>query len=75
MSSVPSSTHATCLVRCFGSAKGRRDDVHVIVLVWAIMQPLLEFVIEAGIRASGGGVVNRGWSVVWVIVNVVIFIG
>ena len=54
MSSVPSSTHASCLGKCFGSAKERRDDAHVDVLVWAIMHPPLEFVIEAGIRASGG---------------------
>ena len=54
MSSVPSSAHASCLGKCFGSAKGRRYDAHVVVLVWAIMQPPLEFVIEMGIRASWG---------------------
>ncbi len=54
MSSVPSSAHASCLGRCFDSAKGRRDDAHVAVLVWAIMPLPLEFVIEVGIRASGG---------------------
>jgi len=54
VSSVPSSAHASCLGKCFGSAKGRRDDAHNAVLVWAIMQPLLEVVIEVGIRASGG---------------------
>jgi hypothetical protein len=51
---VPSSAHASCPGKCFGSAKGRRDDAHVAVLVWAIMQPPREFVIELGIRASGG---------------------
>ena len=59
MSSVPSSTHASCLGECFNSAEGRRDAAHVDVLLWAIMQPPLEFVIEVGIRASGGGVVDR----------------
>ena len=54
MSSVPSSSHASCLGKCFCSAKGRRDAAHVAVLVWAIMQLTLEFVIEVGIRASGG---------------------
>ena len=49
MSSVPSSAHASCLGRCVGSAKGRRVAAHVVVLVWAIMQPPLEFVIEVGI--------------------------
>ncbi len=56
MLSVPSSAHASCLGKGFGSAKRRRDDARVVVLVWAIMQPShpLEFVIEAGIRASRG---------------------
>jgi len=54
VSSVPSSARASCLGECFGSAKGRRDDAHVAVLLWAIMQPPREFVIELGIRASGG---------------------
>ncbi len=53
VSSVPSSARASCLGKCFGSAKGRMDDAHVAVLVWAIMQPPLEFVIEVEIRASG----------------------
>ena len=59
MSSVPSSAHASCLGKCVGRAKGRRVAAHVDVLVWAIMQPPLEFVIEVGIRASGGGVIYR----------------
>ena len=54
VSSVPSSAQASCLENCFGSEKGRRVDAHVAVFLWAIMQPPLEFVIEAGIRASGG---------------------
>ena len=54
MSSPPSSAHASCLGKYFGSAKGRRDVAHDAVLVWAIMQPPLEFVIEVGMRASGG---------------------
>ncbi len=54
MSSVHSSAHLSYLGKCFGSAKGRRDDAHVAVLVWAIMQLPLEFVIKVGIRASGG---------------------
>jgi hypothetical protein len=53
VSSVPSSAQASCLGKCFGSAKGRRDIAHVAVLVWAIMQPSLEFVIEVGRRAYG----------------------
>ena len=56
MSSVPSIAHASCLEKCFGCAKGRWDDAHVSTLVWAIMQPPLEFVIEMGIRAFWGGV-------------------
>ncbi len=54
MPSVPSSTHASCLGKCVGSAKGRRVTAHVVVLLWAIMQLPLEFVIEVGIRASEG---------------------
>ena len=54
MSSVPSSAHANCLGKCVGSAKGRRVAAHVTDLVWAIMQPPLEFVIELRIRASEG---------------------
>ncbi len=54
MSSVPSSAQASCLGKYFGRAKERRDIAHVADLVWAIMQPPLEFVIEVGIRASGG---------------------
>ena len=53
VSSVPSSAQASYLGKYFGSAKGRRDIAHVAALVWAIMQPPLEFVIEAGSRASG----------------------
>ena len=53
MSSVPSSAQASCLGKCFGRAKGRRDSAHVVDLVWAIMQPPLEFVIEMGRRDSG----------------------
>ena len=52
MSSVPSSAHASSQGKCFGSEKGRGDDAHVVVMVWAIMQPPLEFLIETGIRAS-----------------------
>jgi len=52
VSSVRSSAHASCLGKYFDSEKGRRYDVHVAVLVWAIMQPPLEFMIEMGIRAS-----------------------
>ena len=51
--SVPSSAHASSLGNCFGSAKGRRDEAHVAVLVWAIMQSPREFVIEVVIRAHG----------------------
>ncbi len=54
VSSVPSNAQASCLGKCFGSEKGHRVDAHVAVLVWAIMQPPLEFVIEARIRAFGG---------------------
>ena len=54
MSSVPSSAHASCLGKSFGSEKGRRVDAHVVVFLWAIMQSPLEFVIEAGIPASRG---------------------
>jgi hypothetical protein len=53
VSSVPSSAQASCLGKCFGSEKGRRDIAHVADLVWAIMQPPLEFVIEVGRRDSG----------------------
>jgi hypothetical protein len=53
VSSVPSSAQASCLGKYFGSAKGRRDIAHVADLVWAIMQPPLEFVIEVGRRDSG----------------------
>ena len=52
VSSVPSGAHASCMGKYFGSAKGRRDDAHGFVLVWAIMHPPREFVIELGIRAS-----------------------
>ena len=52
MSSVPSSAQASCLGKLFGSAKGRRDIAHVAALVWAILHPPLEFVIEVGRRAS-----------------------
>ena len=67
MSSVPSSAQAICLGKRFGNAKGRRDIVHVAALVWAIMQPPFEFVIEVGSRDSGrvscidGGVLS-GWK-------------
>jgi hypothetical protein len=54
VSSVPSSAHASCLGKCFSSARGRRDDAHVACFVWAIMQPPLEFVMEVGIQAFGG---------------------
>ncbi len=52
MSSVPFSAQASCLGTYFGRAKGRRDIAHVADLMWAIMQPPLEFVIEVGSRAS-----------------------
>ena len=50
MSSVPSSAQASCLGKLFGSAKGRRDIAYVAALVWAIMLPPLEFVIEVGVE-------------------------
>ena len=53
VSSVPSSAQASCMGKYVGSAKGRRDIAHVAALVWAILQPPLEFVIEVGSRASG----------------------
>ena len=55
VSSVPYSAHASCLGNCFGREKGCRFDAHVAVFLWAIVQPPpLEFVVEAGIRASWG---------------------
>ena len=62
MSSVPSSAHANCLGPCFGSEKGRRVDSHVDVMIWAIMQPTLELMIQVGIRTSGG-VIYQYWGV------------
>jgi len=53
VSSVPSSAQASRLGNNFGSEKGRRVDARVAVFLWAIMYPPLEFLIEAGIRASG----------------------
>ena len=61
MSSVPSSVHAICLGKYFGSEKGCRVDAHVVALVRAITQPPLEYVIEVGIRAYGSvSATNRG---------------
>ncbi len=54
MSSVPSSAQASCPRKSYGSEKGRRVDAHVVIFLWAIMQPPLEFVIETESRASKG---------------------
>ncbi len=54
MSSVPSGAQASCRGKCAGSEKGRRVDAHGAVLVWAIMQHPLEFVLAIGNRASIG---------------------
>ncbi len=76
MSSVHSSAQASCLAKYFGSEKWRMVDAHVAVFLWAIMQPPLEFVIEAGSRASEGvRIVYQQWSIVWMVVNMVTFIG